>query len=132
MKPFLFLLFAAFLLPSCNQEQKKLENLQKETNDLHDQAMKDMADMDRSARAIKEFMKTATLSQEDSVKYAGVLAAVGTAENNMMTWMTQYQEPAGKPAAEAIQYLEAQKTVLLKSRKEINDATEAAKKILGK
>lgn len=132
MKHLLILLTAFLVMTSCQGDEKKLEALQKETNEIHDQAMKDMADMNRVAREIKEFMQTANLSHEDGIKYADVLSAIGTAENNMMSWMANYHEPKDQPTAEAIKYLETQKAFILENQKEIREAAEAGKKLLGK
>lgn len=122
-------LFAA--MTACDGNKKKIEALTQETNTIHDEAMKDMAEMNRTARAIKEFMMSATMTPEQSQVYADVLQAIGTAENNMMSWMSQYKEPEGQPAADAIKYLEAQKTLIQQNHEEIKKATADGKKLLG-
>lgn len=132
MKQLLLLLSAMALFASCNQDQAKAKALYKEAGGIHDQAMKEMADMNRVAREIKEYMKTATITPADSLKYADALSAIGNAENHMMAWMPNFHEPTEKSPTEAVQFLEEQKSEITKIQAEIQAATEVGNKALGK
>ncbi len=130
MKHLLFCLFAFFLATGCTEDKKQVETLQKETEDIHDAAMKDMAEMNRVAREIKKFMMSATMTPEQSATYVATLTTIGEAENEMMAWMAGYKAPSDKSAAEAITYLQAQKKLIEQNHIAIKAATEAGKKLL--
>jgi thioredoxin-like negative regulator of GroEL len=128
----IFCLSALFLfLLACSDERKKqIEALKKETMDIHDEAMKDLADMNRVSRKLKEFMISAVMTPEQSAQYTAVLAAIGKADEDMTNWMRDYKDPKGMPAAEAIKYLEDQKQKIAKNRDDIRAALEAGKKLM--
>jgi hypothetical protein len=130
MKPFLFFLLAFCLSVGCNDDQQKVKALKTETETLHDEAMKDMAEMNRVAREIKQFILSASMTPEQSQGYADALKAIGDAENDMMSWMRDYKDPSDKPAAEALEYLNAQKAAMEKNKADILAATAAGKKLL--
>lgn len=118
------------LTVGCNDQKKQVEALQKETEDIHDAAMKDMAEMNRVARGMKEFMVSATMTAEQSATYTETLESIGKAENEMMAWMTEYKAPTDMPAAEALKYLETQKNLIEQNHIAIQAATEQGKKLL--
>lgn len=130
MKQFFFCIFALLLTVACNDNNKQLEALQTETNDIHDAAMKDMAAMNRVAREIKQLMISATLTPEQSATYTSALSAIGDAENEMMAWMANYKAPTDMAASEAIKYLQEQKALIEKNHVAIKAATETATKLL--
>jgi DNA-binding ferritin-like protein (Dps family) len=127
----LTLLLAFFT--ACNNDQKAVDALLKETETLHDEAMKDMAEMNRSAREIKEFMFSATMTPEQNAAYTETLAKMGQAENDMMDWMKGFKAPAkDAPAKESMDYLTQQKERIQKNHADIKAAIEAGKNLLGK
>lgn len=121
-----------FFLFACGDDRKQVETLQKETMDIHDAAMKDMAEMNRTVRQVKDMLMAAAMTPEQSSVFSEALAAAGKAENEMMDWMRNYAEPKDKPSAEALQYLQQQKTAIEKNRENINNATTGLKKLLQK
>ncbi len=134
MRHFLMLFCSVGLLfTACNSAQKKeVETLDKETMAIHDEAMKEMADMNRTSRAIKTFLTTATMTPEQSAVYSEALLNMEKAESDMMAWMAQYKSPEDKPAAEALDYLKEQKVKITKNRDDIHAALEAGKKLMPK
>lgn len=119
------------MLAACNDGNKKqIEALKKETMDIHDEAMKDLAEMNRVSRKLKEFMISAMMTPEQSAQYTSVLAVIDKADEDMTNWMRDYEEPKNTPAAEAIRYLEDQKQKIAKNRDDIRAALEAGKKLL--
>lgn len=127
----LTLLLAAF--SACNNDQKAVDALLKETETIHDEAMKDLAEMNRVALQIKEFMISATMTPEQSAVYNETLTQIGKAENDMMDWMKDFKAPeATVPSKEAMDYLSKQKELIQKNHADIKAATEAGKKLLGK
>lgn len=128
----LFLLLSGLLFTACGNDKKQLETLTKETETIHDEAMKDMADMNRVAREIKDFMISATMTPEQSAQYNEVLTNIGNAENHMMEWMKNYKPTDALAPAEALQYLQDQKVSIQKNHAEIKAALEAGKKLQGK
>ena len=130
MKYFLFLGACLFCF-ACNKRQA-LETLQAQTMAIHDEAMKEMADMNRTARALKSFLATALMTPEQSVPYSEALLNMEKAEADMMAWMTQYKKPEDGSAEEILAYLTEQKAKIAKNRDDIHAALEAGKKMLPK
>lgn len=126
------LLFSAFFFTACNDDKKQIETLSKATETVHDEAMKDLADMNRIARELKETLVAATMTPEQSAVYDEVLTNMGKAENNMMDWMKNYQAIDAMAPADALKYLQEQKTLIEKNQVEIKAALEAGKKLQGK
>lgn len=126
-------LFLLLLLPfsACNEEKKQIDTLYKETEVIHDEAMKDLADMNRVARAIKESLRDSTITPDQSARYTDALSAMGKAEDDMMAWMKNFKSPDNLPGAEALQYLREQKALIEKNRSDIRAALEAGKKLQG-
>lgn len=133
MRPFLMLFSSiALIVVACNGSQKEIAALDKATMDIHDEAMKEMADMNRTSRALKAFVSTALMTPEQSAPYSEVLLRMENAETGMMNWMTQYKSPEDMPAEQALAYLQDQKMKITKNRDDIHDALEAGKKLLPK
>ncbi len=130
MKQLLFCLCTVLIALACNNSKKQVEALQKETEEIHDEAMKDLAEMNRVAAAIKEFMISASMTPAQSATYTETLTAIGNAENEMMAWMANYKAPTDKPAAEALKYLEEQRALIEQNHIAILAATEQGKKLL--
>jgi hypothetical protein len=133
MKNTLLFFCCLFLFAACEDPQKKqVEVLQKETEDLHDVAMKNLTDMYRVGRQLKSMKEKATVPPADSAAVTAALVSMGRAEADMTAWMNQYQSPDEKPAAEAIAYLQEQKSKIEKNHQDILAALEAGKKLLPK
>ena len=130
MKKLLTVLFAGIMLAACTSDQKKMEALKSETDAIHDAAMKDLADMNRVARAMKGMMiSDSTMSAEKKAEFEQSLIAIGEAENNMTNWMMSYKVP--ETPNEAVQFLEEKKTTILANQQEIKTAMENGRKLLG-
>lgn len=127
-----FLLFSTMMFTACGDDKKQVEALTSETEKLHDEAMKDLADMNRVARELKETMIASTMTPEQSAVYTDVLTKMGKAENEMMEWMKNYKSPDGMPAKDAMPYLQEQKSLIEKNRAEIKASLEAGLKLQGK
>ncbi|HOY04598.1 MAG TPA: hypothetical protein PLO67_04290 [Saprospiraceae bacterium] len=131
MRPILILfVLAGFFLPACNGALKEIQALDKETKEIHDSAMNDLAEMNRVSLAIKAFLTTALMTPEQSAKYSKVLSDMEKAESDMMEWMSKNEPVEGKPEKEALAYLKDQKAKITKNRDDIRAATEAGKKLL--
>ncbi len=120
------------MFTACGNDKKQVEALAKETETIHDEAMKDLADMNRVARELKQTMIAAMMNPEQSAAYSDALTAMGKAENEMMDWMKNYKSPDDMSTADALKYLQAQKTLIEKNRADIKAAMEAGKKLQGK
>ena len=130
MKTLLTVLFAGLMLAACNSDQKKMEALKSQTDAIHDAAMKDLADMNRVARAMKDLMKSdSTMPAEKKAEFEQRLKAIGDAENNMTSWMMSYQIP--QEAGEAVKFLEEKKAPIEANQQEIKTAIENGQKLLG-
>ncbi len=131
MKNTFFLLSLLFLVAACDDGSKKqIEALKQETMAVHDEAMKDLAEMNRVSRKLKEFQIVATMTPEQSARFTEVLVAIDRADAGMSAWMGEYKDPEGKPADEAILYLQDQKQKIEKNRDDIRAALNEGKKLL--
>lgn len=117
-----------FLLFAC-ENRHDVEILEQETERIHDDAMRDMAEMNRIGRSLKKDT-AGTANRRDSI--AAVLLQMTDAEADMMAWMTGYRAPKDKPKVEAIQYLTDQKTKIEQNQKDIRAALEAGKTLVKK
>lgn len=118
-------------MTACEDGSKKqIEVLKKETMGIHDEAMKDLADMNRTSRKIKDFLMVATMTPEQSEPYTAALAAIEKADDDMTAWMSAYEDPKDAKPEEAIRYLEEQKLKMEKNRDDIRSALAAGKKLL--
>ncbi len=97
---------------------------------VHDEAMKELAEMNRVGRRMKDFMQKAKMTKEYHDKYADVLAAMEKAEAGMMSWMAQYREPTDLSPEAAQQYLNDQIQKIEQNKKDIHTALEAGKSLL--
>jgi succinate dehydrogenase flavin-adding protein (antitoxin of CptAB toxin-antitoxin module) len=127
----LLLLLTFTLFTACGGDKKQLETLVQETETIHDEAMKDMAEMNRVARALKETMIAATMTPEQSAVYDKVLTNIGNAENDMMDWMKNYKPTDAMSTEDALKYIQDQKTAITKNHADIKAAMEAGKKLQG-
>lgn len=127
---FTLAVFVLFFAACDDGSKKQIETLKKETMDVHDEAMKDLAEMNRVSRKLKDFLTTATMTPEQSAEFTASLAAIEKADNDMTAWMSTYEDPEGVPPAEAIRYLQEQKQKMEKNRDDIRAALEAGKKLL--
>jgi len=130
MKNILCVALLLALFAACDDGKKQIETLKKETMAVHDEAMKDLADMNRVSRQLKEFMIVATMLPEQSEQFTAAFAKMEKAETDMMNWMSEFKEPEGAPAKEVIAYLQDQKQKIEKNRDDIRAALEAGKKLL--
>lgn len=115
---------------ACNNDKKQVEALQNETEEIHNEAMKDLAEMNRVAAQLKEFMISASMTPSQSATYTDVLTTIGNAENEMMAWMANYKAPTDMPAPDALKYLQNQKNLIEQNHIAILAATEQGKKLL--
>ena len=112
--------------------QTPVQQLQQETMAIHDEAMKEMADMNRVKREMKDFMTRAKMTKEGLQQWQSALAGIEAAEATMMSWMAEYKEPVGQTEADAMKYLQAQKEKILACQASIQEAAKAGQKLMGK
>ena len=124
---------AILLFMACNNDRKAIESLEKTTMDLHDEAMKAMGPMNKTARELRAILAT---TDSLSVQYKDIqqaLTQIEHAEADMMRWMENYNAPdKDTPSEKAIQYLGEQKTAIEKNFKDIQAAAEKGKSLMPK
>jgi|GEM_PF-2397584 len=108
-----------------------VQALEQETMKIHDEAMKEMADMNRVKREMKDLMIRAKMTPEGSQKFQQVLTDMDKAEEGMIAWMADYKEPVGPSEAEALKYLQEQKDKITKNQAVIRAALAAGQKLMG-
>ena len=122
----------AFVLFGPNQGSSDLEALQTETMRIHDETMKDMADMNRIGRGLKQELETLDSLAPRREAIREVLGQMKRAEEGMYYWMQQYSPPENKPEAEAKLYLEDQKQKIGQNQRDMKAALEAGALLLKK
>lgn len=122
----------SLLASGCKGNSEELKKLDKDIMAVHDAAMKELADMNRTSRELKQFMTVALMTPEQSAKFTEVLGNMEKAEADMMAWMRDYKFPEGVPEAEAMAYLKDQQAKINKNKDDIHAATEAGKQLLPK
>lgn len=116
-------IFLFLLLASCGG-QATLDTLTEETITIHDEAMANLANMNRVKRELKAQYGDSTQVIQD------VLLQIKKADTDMMAWMANYKAPEDMPVEDAITYMEAQKASISQNRDDIQAAIDAGKKLL--
>ncbi|MCS7035524.1 MAG: hypothetical protein RMJ33_10620 [Saprospiraceae bacterium] len=108
-----------------------VEDLEAQTMAIHDKAMAEMAEMNRLGRALKRLKAELPDQSPRADSLQLILYQMKKAEDDMYTWMRQYNPPPkGHPQEEALQYLEEQKRLISQNQQDIRAACDAARQIL--
>lgn len=132
MKVKILLFVFSFFLISCSQSSQEITQLEKQTEIIHDEAMKDLSVMQRTARAIKAHLGKSDLSAEEVKICSEILKQMDKADADMSNWMVNYKSPTGMAPKEALAYLLEQKKLIEQNHKDIVEATQAGKAQLTK
>lgn len=120
-------------LAACGEDRSAVAALQRETEEVHDVAMRDLADMNRVKRSLKaEMTELDSLAlRRDSI--LSVLALMETADADMMSWMANYKPPADTASVKAaLDYLKKEKEKISANGNMIRAAKEAGRKLQSK
>ncbi|MBK9336956.1 MAG: hypothetical protein IPM98_10355 [Lewinellaceae bacterium] len=120
----------AFVFLTANGgKNTEVETLLDATMAVHDEAMVEMADMNRIGRTLKKnLVGLDSLSpRADSIRV--ILRQIKKAEEDMYAWMRNYEPPTELPADEAKRYLEDQKEKISRNQEDIRAARDAARKV---
>lgn len=119
----------AFVFFTQSSQDNGVETLQTETMRIHDEAMKNMADMNRVGRGLKKEMETldSLAPRRDALRQ--VLGQMKKAEEDMYAWMQQYAPPDELPEEAAKRYLEVQKQKIEQNQRELKAALEAGEQL---
>lgn len=124
-----FALAFVFLTQNTGSSAKDLE---KETMQVHDAAMKEMADMNRLGRLLKHEMETldSLAPRRDSLR--DVVGQMKRAEEGMYGWMQQYSPPTKLSDEDARKYLTEQKKMIGQNYRDMQNAAAAARQLLAR
>lgn len=109
------------------QKDPEVEELQQTTMAIHDEAMKEMAAMNRFGRILKQELSTldSLAPRADSIRTT--IRQMKQAEDDMYTWMQEYKAPGKLPAAEAKVYMKDQLEKISRNNRDIRAASEAGR-----
>lgn len=126
-----FLLLVGLGLSSCGGPAPEVLELQKQTEQIHDDAMREMAQMNRVGRSLRKDLAAldSLAPRRDSILAA--LSLAEQAEAGMYAWMQQYNAPAPR-ADSALTYLAAQKSLIEQNQRELRAALSAGEQLLSK
>ena len=108
-----------------------VDTLEKATMRIHDETMKEMADMKRLGRSLKTELESLDSLSPRLAPIRQTLAQMQAAEDEMYAWMQQYRAPDKKDAKAAQTYLEDQKQKIEKNQQAMHAALEAGKELQG-
>jgi hypothetical protein len=111
-------------------QKNPVEELKVQTMAIHDEAMVEMAEMNRLGRMLKRELAQQTTDTPRTDSIRATLRLMKKAEEDMYTWMRQYTDPVGRPTEEALRYLEEQKRLIGQNQEDIRRARDAARKLL--
>lgn len=128
----ILVLLIALTIAACTDNREAVLALENKTIAIHDEAMKEMASMNRVARELRSMLTEAdslglSEARRDSIRDA--LLLMDKAEEDMMTWMGNYKSPADQPVDAALKYLEEQKLFIEKNFEDMKNAHEVGKKL---
>ena len=126
-----FCLSFVFIHPG-KAQQAAGEALKQEVERIHDEAMRDMAAMNRVGRALKKELPTLDATVPRRKTLLNVLQQMERAEDDMYNWMKAYNPPADPNTEAAKKYLAGQKRTIEQNYKDIKAAWEAGKRLSGK
>jgi hypothetical protein len=129
---FVIMAMSAALMFSACKGNNEVKKLQLATENIHDDAMKEMAVMNRISRDLKKqltAMDSAQVSSPRKDSMVLVLANIRKAEEDMMQWMTQYKDPKGMSNDAAISYLKDQKLKIEQNQRDILAAIDLGKRM---
>lgn len=133
MKKIAYLLVVAFAFMSCSNDQAKIESLEQEVLELHDDVMAKMGDLAKFEEALAKQIAdtTSSLDSLGKIELDSTRARVLRAHQGMLNWMRQYNPPAIEKDKEAAQaYFEEQKEKMSRLRDLTNQSIEEAKSII--
>lgn len=124
-------LAALLLVVACSEDRSAVKALQNDTERIHDESMKEMAEMMDASRSLKALLADSTLARADRDSLLIGRSATLEANAEMMKWMRDYHEPDEKmPKEEALKYLTEQKAAIEANQASIRKATLRCKALL--
>jgi hypothetical protein len=119
------------LFTACSEDRSAVKALQNDTERIHDEAMKDLAQMMAVNRAFRDKLAEKDLDPATRDLLLKGRSDMLKADAEMMKWMRDYHEPDEKmPKEEAIKYLEAQKAAIEQNQANIRAAMVKGKEVL--
>ena len=113
-----------------SEKEEAVKEMLTATMDIHDEAMREMADMNRIGRMLKKEVQDLNPETPHADSILTVIQAIKQAEEDMYTWMRLYEAPTELPPDEALLYLEDQKAKISQNLADIQAAHEAGKKMV--
>lgn len=106
----------------------QVENLQQDVMAVHDRVMPKMNKMSQ----LQTQLKNNSAGKPDSARYMSIASDLNQAQEGMMNWMRnfKYPEEEGWTTAETVNYLQAQKDLMLQLEQETNLSIQRADSIL--
>lgn len=133
MKKILLALVLAGGITACNNDRAKVEELEQEVLELHDDVMAKMSELAKYEEALaKRVADTASvLDSVARVEFDSTRARVLRAHQGMLNWMRDYNPPSVDENAEAAKsYLEEQREKMRKLKDLTNQSLDEAAEIL--
>lgn len=123
----------SLLLFACTTDNTGVK-LYEEAMTVHDEAMKDMGEMNRVGRELKAKVLTLDSTAADyatrKVAYDAALQHIEKAGDDMMSWMRDFKKPTELTSKNAVEYLQKAKTGIADNAADIKAAIEEGKALL--
>lgn len=108
-----------------------VQDLLDATMAVHDEAMVEMAEMNRVGRSLKKELVALDTHTPRADSIRTILRDIKKAEEDMYAWMRHYEAPTDLPDEEATRYLEDQKEKISQNQRDIRAARDAARQVAG-
>ncbi len=113
------------------KEPSVVERLKVQTMAIHDEAMVEMAEMNRLGRVLKRQLQQLDPDTPRADSLRAILLHMKKAEEDMYSWMRHYVDPIDSSTEAALRYLEDQKQRISQNQQDIRAARDAARRLLG-
>ncbi len=132
----------ALVLAACNQNAEKVQELEKEVMDIHDEVMPRMGTINTLQKSLRSRITALDSLQQEGVasntqagqrlKALELRQELTTADSLMMDWMYAYRGDSAKalPGPAAMEYFRLEKDKIQLVRERTDKSIEAAKEFL--
>lgn len=134
--------YFALVLSACNQDAEKVQEMEKEVMDIHDEVMPRMGTINTLQKGLRSRIALLDSLQQEGVasntqagqrlKALELKLELTTADSLMMDWMHGYQGDSARalPSPAALEYFRREKDKIQSVKERTDKSIEAAKEFL--
>lgn len=116
---------------ACTNEKAQIQQLKSEVIKIHDDVMPKSADINRTQRALKTFLKDSTIQVDTQAEILKQLKLLDVADKAMSDWMIAYKAPSADDSFEvAMEHLNNEKVKITKVKELMLGSLESGNQLL--